>query len=111
MEVKKKLEQCFFCGEEGLLAANKKYCIECKKHCKRECINCHRPFPTLKYFNFTFNKCDACFNKAGLQKFLSKNKKQTFLKKKVDKNFLKQLLQKIGKNTKITLIIKNINTK
>lgn len=61
----KYVENCNWCSEPVKLVPSKPYCFDCKSKCIKECIRCHRPFNSLKYFKqFQDDKrCDVCMRK------------------------------------------------
>jgi len=54
---------CIWCGEEGVLVPGKKYCVDCDSNKARECVGCHRPYPSLKAFEGNNQKCNTCIKK------------------------------------------------
>lgn len=44
-----------------------RYCSDCELACKKECVNCHRPFPNEEHFNLHPDRCDACTKKIQKQ--------------------------------------------
>ena len=48
------------CNWCGCFIDSKYYCADCKKSCQQECITCHKPYPSLKYFQLNKNRCNSC---------------------------------------------------
>lgn len=56
------MKRCNWCGKHS--SAIKHYCIDCKEHCFRECITCHKPYPSSRYFIAENSKrCRSCQNR------------------------------------------------
>ena len=55
--------RCNWCSKYVTLVPNKKYCVQCKSKCFRECTRCHRPFDSAKYFEQNDTRCNACMKK------------------------------------------------
>ena len=68
--------RCNWCSRLlNIYNKEKYYCINCKNLCERECIRCHRPFPSLYYFpNHKSKRCNSCSKKYEKEK--QKNKKK-----------------------------------
>ena len=55
---------CNWCFKNLLNNGQKKpYCHSCANKCIRECIRCHRPFDSLKYFTDNAERCNSCQKK------------------------------------------------
>lgn len=51
---------CIWCGCRAPLVLDKPYCSSCSSKCLRECISCHKPYPSLKYFTGFSPRCNSC---------------------------------------------------
>ena len=52
---------CIWCNHQRKLVEGKKFCHDCQRACKCECITCHRPYPNeKKYFTLDTKRCDSC---------------------------------------------------
>ena len=71
------LPHCIWCGYQKKMADGKKFCFDCQRACKQECVTCHKPYPNeKKYFTMDAKRCDSCttrFKNAKLSR--KKNKK------------------------------------
>lgn len=66
-------DKCIWCGDDKL--DHKYYCKHCENHCKRECRTCHKPYPSLQYFeNANDVRCRSCQNRYVKQKAKSSQK-------------------------------------
>lgn len=91
------LQKCNWCNHVYIKKhgdqSNKYYCKLCASKCYKECRRCHKPFPSLRYFNSaTSVHCKACW----------KVKKKQEEKYK-EKQFLLKNLQKIKKKNNTLL--------
>lgn len=39
---------------------NKPYCEDCESKCYRECVTCHKPYPSERYFLMSETRCNSC---------------------------------------------------
>ena len=54
-------ERCIWCGEDWLkFYRDKPYCVQCTSGCKRECRTCHKPYPELRFFKNSADRCNLC---------------------------------------------------
>ena len=52
---------CNWCNAPDSNVVGKHYCSECSDNCVKECNRCHRPFPSLRYFeNEADSVCKTC---------------------------------------------------
>ena len=49
---------CIWCGDP--ICKGEKTCPSCLKACKRSCISCKKPYPSLKYFLKSEIRCNSC---------------------------------------------------
>ena len=55
--------KCNWCGHDTELVENRKYCHMCSECCVQECVQCHRPFNDLRFFELSKIRCNACERK------------------------------------------------
>ena len=62
-------DACIWCGRVIELLEGKHYCDDCYRCCVRECITCHKPYPSLKYFAHSDSeRCNCCTTRNTNQK-------------------------------------------
>ena len=62
-------DACNWCGRVIELLEGKHYCDDCCRCCVRECITCHKPYPSLKYFAHSDSeRCNCCTTRNVNQK-------------------------------------------
>lgn len=72
-------QNCIWCGFEFINKSsrpNKYYCLACEENCERECICCHKPYPSLKYFKKHKKRCNSCQKR--LENAAQKNNERKF---------------------------------
>lgn len=71
-------KRCNWCSSYVKLVPDKPYCFDCKSKCVRECIRCHRPLNSLKFFKKFNNekRCDTCMNKYNKELAKKENKSE-----------------------------------
>ena len=63
------IPRCNWCRVKLNPSWGKYYCKKCKNSCERECVRCHRPFPSLIYFpSDKAIRCNACTRKYHKEK-------------------------------------------
>jgi hypothetical protein len=64
------------CGKSGdEMMVSKEYCLDCYQKCARECITCHKPYPSLKFFVKNEKRCNSCQTRYLNQKVKKQNEK------------------------------------
>ena len=62
-------DACNWCGRVIELLEGKHYCDDCYRCCVRECITCHKPYPSLKYFAHSDSeRCNCCTTRNANQR-------------------------------------------
>ena len=90
--------QCNWCGDLNKpFAEGKKYCVECSHCCKQECKTCHKPYPSLKYFQPGTDRCKSCSTHHEKRKMFTKN--ETIALTKVTKGKNKPLSDERGEES------------
>lgn len=70
-------KRCCWCNQNSKLISNKPYCRKCSNNCYKECIRCHKPYPSEKYFEKNDSRCNACQEKYLREKTKREQKKKS----------------------------------
>jgi hypothetical protein len=55
---------CSWCAKTDItLAAGKSYCVVCSNAAYAECIRCHKPYPSQRFFTKHDTRCNSCQSK------------------------------------------------
>ena len=57
------MQVCCYCGIDHSLVEGKQYCLLCQDKMYRECIRCHKPYDSERFFQSNENRCNSCQNK------------------------------------------------
>ena len=81
------MSPCNWCGDDEVeKVPGKLYCVECNMHKYKECISCHKPYPTSNAFLNHEERCNSCHKKYQNNILKRKNtKKLNEVKNKVFK--------------------------
>ena len=67
---------CNWCGSVFHDEREKPYCTDCEAKCCNECVTCHKPYPSQKFFNLSETRCDSCQKRHDRAKEKRKMKQQ-----------------------------------
>lgn len=55
--------RCSWCGCKQALVEGKTYCFICEGKMYRECVRCHKPYDSERFFSQDENRCNPCHKK------------------------------------------------